>query len=115
MPIILNNDRGKQIVQQAEFGTGDILILTVRLPEESHYTEVWLVQHEEKPLEEWQAVKDPAYPDGVETDEMPQVATIALRFNRRESIEALQRSLDILLAGWPVDEQSNKPVDAEQP
>ncbi|MVM34252.1 hypothetical protein GO755_29750 [Spirosoma sp. HMF4905] len=105
MPITLNHLRGEnQIVQQVDFGTGDILILSCRDVDKDFENQIWLIQNEPKPKQDWAELKDPAYAEGIVTDQMPIKPTIVLAFSDRDSITSLIRSLHELYGKMPVPE-----------
>jgi len=103
MPITLNLQRGeKQIVQQVDFGTGDIFMLGAREPNGNFEDQLWLVQHEPKPKEVWQTYQDPNYPVGINTDDMPQKPAVVLVFHNRDSLASLIRSLTEIYDQMPI-------------
>lgn len=107
MPITLNHQRGEaQTVQQVDFGTGDILMLRARDLDSTVENQLWLIQHEPKPKDTWDTIADPAYPVGVETDNMPIAPTVVLAFSDRDSITSLIRSLTEIFDQMPVPEGS---------
>ncbi|QMW06336.1 hypothetical protein [Spirosoma foliorum] len=105
MPILLNHPRGEnQVVQQVDFGTGDILINGCRDLDKDYENQLWLIQHSPKPKEDWAVVKDPAYAKGTNTDDTPVKPTVVLAFSDRDSISSLMRSLQELYNQMPVPE-----------
>ncbi|UFH56300.1 hypothetical protein [Spirosoma sp. KNUC1025] len=96
MPIRLDRLRGtNQIVQEVEFGSGDILMVGVRDLVTNVENELWFVSDGvPKPKSDWTAINTCDYVSGHLIDELPtQKNTVALVFKDRDSIEFMIHTL----------------------
>lgn len=91
MPFKKENIGKHHFLTVIEFGTGDISI-AVATPEEGNASnQLWLSQHDPKPIEEWGNV---VVPKRSETDEL-RSPSIVLRFTKIESIDTLIKNLNV--------------------
>ena len=94
---ILKENRGiHSDIPVVEFGTGDIALCNCYPKDQEEYgapfPELWLSQHVDKPIEEWE---NPNYVAG-ETSDNLRKENVILRFKRVESIDQLIKSLNDL-------------------
>lgn len=92
--MILTENRGNhENVPVVEFGTGDIALCNCYPKDQelygNKYPELWMSQHEAKPLEEWD---NPNYVAGESSDNLRK-ENVILRFTRPESIDQVIKSL----------------------